>query len=796
MVLAALHLGAPRAERLKDATEQEWREALAFADRSQLTLELRRQLRGAMPDWVRERTDADAAKNQIRLGILRDLYRDLSARLSSAAVDFVALKGLTQCPDFGSEPESRVQYDVDLYVPPDLVQPARGVLLDCGFESITGMDDFPTDHLPAFIRKTGWQWRGDYFDPELPFAVELHFRFWNSSVERLPAGGTDEFWTRRVTRIIAGVRLPALCPPDALGYAALHLLRHLLRGSLRPLHALEVARFIARRAHDEAFWTCWRALHPPELRRLESVAFRLALEWFGGKAPEAVRDEWKMLPPATAVWFSEFARSPAHKTARPNKDELWLHLSLLSSNRDRWLVARRRLLPKRMPGPVDAVYVPHSTMTWRLRLRKRLRYGVYCAQRIRHHWITLPRTAVSGIRFWHRCTELGSEFWNFLAAAVIFNFGLFIFVLLYNLRLLDLGFREDFLGLLSGAGTAGTVAGVLPAAWILRRLGLRNALLGTFALGSLLVVLRALATGRYWLIGLSAAWGLVFAVWAVAFAPMIAAAVPGRKRATGFAIFFGAMFATGIAGDWIGGKLPGLLHGKQAPLLLSGAIASLALLPALRLQLHAPQDPAPKLYPRGRFLTRYLTAIGVWNIATGTFNPFANAYFASRHVRVDQIGALFSASQMAQAAAALLAPVIFRKAGLAGGIMYMMLATGCGLLALATQPTGAALAVSFLAYTVSQWMSEPGLTALLMNHCKEAEQGGAAALHHLASFSAQAAASTLAGWLLAQLGYGPVLGGAAVVAAIAGLLFGRLRGLTVLRNAPELPKSASGNDPE
>jgi len=54
-----------------------------------------------------------------------------------------------------------------------------------GFVPLENMDRFPTDHLPAMIRKTGWEWGGDYYDPAMPLAVEIHFRFWNESLERL-----------------------------------------------------------------------------------------------------------------------------------------------------------------------------------------------------------------------------------------------------------------------------------------------------------------------------------------------------------------------------------------------------------------------------------------------------------------------------------------------------------------------------------------------------------------------------------------------------------------------------------
>ena len=52
----------------------------------------------------------------------------------------------------------------------------RGV----GYEAVKEIAHNGSDHLPVMIRKTGWTWRGDYYDPEMPPSVELHFRFWNA----------------------------------------------------------------------------------------------------------------------------------------------------------------------------------------------------------------------------------------------------------------------------------------------------------------------------------------------------------------------------------------------------------------------------------------------------------------------------------------------------------------------------------------------------------------------------------------------------------------------------------------
>src|SRR5262249_3092362 len=202
---------------------------------------------------------------------IRELVAEISGRFSVAGVEFVILKGLTHCPDFVADPRLRVQYDIDFYCPPGSLDGAREILLGMGYRPILELDSFPLDHLPTMIRKTGWRWRGNYFDPELPPSVDLHFRFWDQETERLPTPGVEDFWTRRVGQ--------ELDPVDRLGYAALHAVRHLLRGSLRLHQVYEIARFLRNRSEDAGYWARWEELHAPETRLLEWIAFRLAGFW-------------------------------------------------------------------------------------------------------------------------------------------------------------------------------------------------------------------------------------------------------------------------------------------------------------------------------------------------------------------------------------------------------------------------------------------------------------------------------------------------------------------------------------
>jgi MFS family permease len=707
-VLAALHLTDPRPEELRQLSDTEWCDALAFCDRARLTLVLRDVARDAMPPAIRERVDDDAAKNVLRTTAFETAYREVYDRLTAAGLEFVALKGLTH-----TEVKSRVQYDIDLYLPREAARRAQETFIAAGWNPAKGMEAFPTDHLPALVRQYDWEWRGDFFDPGMPIALELHFRFWNDETERLPAPGTDDFWTRRTTRRIAGVELGVLTPPDALGFAALHLLKHVLRGSVREFHVYEIACILQARAADEAFWSSWRELHSPELRRLEAVVFRLAREWFGCPAPDA-----DLLPDAAQAWFDDFALAPATQQFHPNKDHLWLHLTLLVSQADRWRVARLRLLPGNLPPRVGSG--PAGLWSG---------YFGYTARRIRHHALSLPRTGLSGLRFWWRVNSLGSEFWRFIAAAALFNFALFIFFLHYNLFLLDLGFREDFVGAVNSAMRIGSMVGTIPAALIAQRLGLRKALLLTILATAAAEFFRAMLGARLPLAVLAFLSGCTFAVWAVIMAPVIAGAVGEKRRATAFSVFFACMFATGIVGNWLGGVLPQLMPSRRAILLSAAALSAVAVLPALRMR-DFPRAPAgARVYPRSRFLALYLIPFALWHLATGTFNPFNNVYFKRLGFPDHSIGSIFAASQVVQVAALLTAPWIIRRFGLLTGIVVMMSATAIGLGALAAQPTAAFAVAAYMAYMSFQWMSEPGLNTLLMNHVAERERSGASALN-------------------------------------------------------------------
>jgi len=310
-----------------------------------LTLFLGLVARDHLPEWVRARIDGNLASNAVRWCSTKAAFREASAAFEAAGLEFLVLKGFSHYPRFVADPRHRTQGDLDLLFPEERVRRAFESAVRMGYAPIHEVDDHPIDHLPMLVRKTGWQWRGDFYDAEGPVSMELHFRLWDKTTELFEPEGLEHFWERRERRQLEELTFTAFHPADELAYATLHMLRHLLRGDLRPSHVYELAWHLNESANDAQFWCAWSRMHAESLRCLQAICFALAHNWFDCRLPETARREIERLPNPVARWMDMYAASPLSSRFRPNKDELWLHWALLESPRARAAVLRRRLLP-------------------------------------------------------------------------------------------------------------------------------------------------------------------------------------------------------------------------------------------------------------------------------------------------------------------------------------------------------------------------------------------------------------------------------------------------------------------
>jgi len=366
-------------------------------DRSQLTLPMAVRCRRELPEWVQKRLAGNLQNNAIRHDRTLVAYQEVARVLRSRSVEFMVLKGFSQWPHYCDDLRNRPQYDLDLYCPPEAIEPALEAIQSLGYEPFGRKAKTATDHLPPLIRMTGWRPNGDYYDTEMPLTIELHFRFWDEENERFGVDNADGFWERRVRREIRGLAVPTLNGYDGLSYTTWHLVRHVVRGDVRAYHVYELARFLQRTADDDLFWHDWRERKSSTL--VEAIAFRLAIDWFDCPAHPIVQELCQALSASVRRWFDLFAFSPLKALEHPNKDELFLHWCLVKGWPARLQVAKQRLLPVRFNPVIVDAHVPAPD--WRLRLRRRVFGTWFMARRAFHHARTLAPVMWNGVR-WRR----------------------------------------------------------------------------------------------------------------------------------------------------------------------------------------------------------------------------------------------------------------------------------------------------------------------------------------------------------------------------------------------------------
>jgi predicted MFS family arabinose efflux permease len=774
-LLAALKFTPDNETALAQLTPEEWQALLKFGDKTQLILLLNDRCGALLPPEIRSAVDHRLASQRERTEALKSTFRTVDDALQRAGIPYAVLKGFTHCPDLIPRLESRAQYDVDLYSPDDY-RDVYAVLRKLDYEPIGGLERFPLDHLPTLVRRTGWQWRGDFFDPALPYSMEVHYRLWDSETERLHPRRLEEFWERRVVRHHHELTFTSLDTVDLLGYASLHLLRHQLRGNLKLLHLYELAAFLHTQAHDNHFWERWQRQHDPSLRQLECVSFGIAERVFGCDLPEAAVE----VPDDIRCWLDEYGDSCVRSLTKPNKDELLLHMSLLDNAADRRAVFLRRMFPGRLPGPVDAVHLPAEQLTWRIQIRKRWRYLRFIGDRILHHARASVRMIFAGVSWSLTRRGISSEFLRFLSAAAVYELGVFVFYLLYSLYLLDLGFAEDMVGANAGAMQAGGIVGAIPAGAAAARWGLSRSLSWSLAALALVSMLRVVVIVPALLIAFAFVGGMLAATWMVCIAPVIAELAPEKHRPFLFSVFFSTGIGVGVLGGILGGHLPGIvmslgtsvIYAKAASLLFGCTLVGVGAAMLSRLHLDRGHSKERKLYPNNPLLWRFLLVIGMFSLGTGAFNSLYGPFLSSvGKLSVDRIGSVFAVSQLVQVVAIMVGGIAVRKLGFNTAIGWSFVATAAALFWLGFGPAGLAAAGAYIAYMSFQYMSEPGIFSMLMSIAAPSEHKGASTLNFLVINTTQAAAAFAAGAAVTKWGYSPVLGTAAAVVLFAAFLF-------------------------
>ena len=382
---------------LWQANEDQWRQALAFADIAGLTLFLRANLQrrgdfqrllGSIQQGLEQRFQDNVARTQ---AVCEEII-DFNRLLQTQNIRYLNLKGQMLYPDFVDQRENRLQYDHDLLVGAEDLQNAYALFLNLGYSPLPSSPNLAVGHLPTLVRKTGWEWRRNLYDPAIPRAIELHFQLWEPKFDKIPIRTLDNVWRDSELTSFQSVSVPVLSREHTLLYCVLHAFRHLLRNDLRLSHLYEIGFFLHCQSTSSSFWQRFlTSIHfcPMSCRAVATI-FKLACRIFNAETGPMVTQFMNLyLSPAAEIWLERYGVRESIHCYRGSKSALFLHMDFVEGLVGKGTVVGRKLIPRHLPLSSFGVQTPTEKQNRRFRSFKLLNDSSQLVRRILFHTLTL-----------------------------------------------------------------------------------------------------------------------------------------------------------------------------------------------------------------------------------------------------------------------------------------------------------------------------------------------------------------------------------------------------------------------
>ena len=358
----------------------------------------------------------------------------------------------------------------------------------------------------------------------------------------------------------------------------------------------------------------------------------------------------------------------------------------------------------------------------------------------------------------------------FLASMFLVGMSFSAFGVIFNLYLVEAGFREGFIGNLLSVGALAMSLLALPAGLACDRIGRKKSLLLSGFLVSAFVLIRATTLKEHLLLTASALSGFAAAFAAVTTAPFLMENSTPEERTHLFSVNFSALLIAGVIGNALGGKLPDVFRYFQTDLtrlqsyrmtLVTSALFSFASLIPLFL-VREGKEEARGEQPKASWREKEdLVTVGKFSLnnlligaGAGLVIPFFNLYFAKRFGATStQIGLYFSGSQIITAAAVLLGPIAAKRFGKLKTIVYAQIFSLPFLVLLGGLERYLAFAVlAFWLRACLMNMSGPLASAMSMEMIPENKRATAASIMNMSWNLSWAGTTALSGHLMQNPG--------------------------------------------
>jgi MFS family permease len=357
----------------------------------------------------------------------------------------------------------------------------------------------------------------------------------------------------------------------------------------------------------------------------------------------------------------------------------------------------------------------------------------------------------------------------YLLSSMLIAVGVGAQLVLYNLYLIELGYREDVIGQVAGAAALGVALGGLPAGLFYDRFGGKAAFMVAGVGMALSMALRALSTDLAWLITWAVLYGLSNSLLFVSIFPFITEQSSVEERSYVYGMNLAVWTGFMVVGSFLSGYGPGAaravwpvlseLSAQRVYLLLAAVIGMAGLIPIALIRL------APERSPRRRrailpgvesrqVIVRGAVVLTLFGLVIGLTQPFYNTYFKIVHeIDTELIGTFISLSQLMGLVSALLVPYAVRRWGLVAGPTLLSLASVPLTFSLGLRLPLAAVVIVLLLKVGIDWLATTPLMNLLMEVVSPADRGAMSGVRLITNYGAQAVAGAWGGWLVVGAGY-------------------------------------------
>ncbi len=374
-------------------------------------------------------------------------------------------------------------------------------------------------------------------------------------------------------------------------------------------------------------------------------------------------------------------------------------------------------------------------------------------------------------RYFGEISRLSREMRLYLVYTLLVNIGVGVSILIYNLYLVQINLKEDFIGTFNAVQTVAMGIAALVIGLAINRYGAwRCTLYGTiiFLATTALLALLEMPTS---ILVISAINGAALAFMSVPVMPFIVEWTTPKQRTTAAAITFSLNSVATTLGSLVGGWSPRLLSigfgmtiesipAYRFTLLIGIALATSGMIPLWLMRgsrdheaTEAAQSSVfvemPTSSSRVRRDMMMFVLIGlIMSLGSGAVVPFVNVFLESIGSRPSQIGIVFSVAGVVAALTGLFAPALYKKLGALVASIIVRVASAPLYIALALSPQMGFAVAAQIVRTTSISMAWPIDSSFISDVLPPKARANA--------FSLRSAAWNL-GYALSSLGAGVVI---------------------------------------